>query len=868
MEVGCMKAKGIISLLLAVGIALSLWSLNNKMSAGAVEVKASNKAETVQIPMQKPVADGGLVAAAENERLILYFDNQSGGIAVEERATGSKFYSNPPKALEDPKASDVVKQELLSQVRLVYNRKGKEGDLEMNSYKDALKLEQLSWGKLERGLRVEMVLGREEQRLLLPRQITKSSFEKNILDRMNSERGKKQLQAYYILYTRDDLAGDKGQELLSKYPVLNEEDIYVLKSSITERDKSLLEEYAKSAGYTFEMMEDDHKKVRYSGDDAVFPYFKLKIDYVLEDKGLSATLQAGDIQYDKERFNLVGLSLLNFFGAGATGEDGYLFLPDGSGTLIRFNNDGRKNTLLTTGKLYGQDNALSLNPRGSFKQEFRAPVFGIKRDGTALLSVIEEGDAVAEINGVMGNINHSWNTAYANFTIRNKDTFIAENAFEQAPWNIYEKNQFEGSIAMRYYFLTGDDADYVGMAKAYREYLVDKGTLHKITPGPQVPFYLDTMGSVETMVRKWGIPVSSQVPITSFEQAGRMLDELSGRGVGNIKLRYTGWYNGGYFHTAPARVKVEGVLGGSKGLRNLSKIASGLGAQVFPDADFVYVSSNRSFDGFSPKKDSIRSLFQKIGNNGSLNPAVLEYENMQWIINPGKIPGYYSKFSKAYDSLGLNTISLSTLGEGLHSNFKNNSRVNRQQSRTIAVDVLAKAKNDYGDVLSDYGNAYIFPYVDHILNLPETDSSYSIADRQVPFLQVALHGYIQYAGEALNLANELRPAVLKALEYGSGVYFKLNYGEGSMLKDAFLFDEVYASEYADWKEEAAVIFSEMNEALRDVQDQAIVNHQQLEAGVFKTTYENGKAIIVNYNDKNVQVEGIAVEPIDFAIVRP
>jgi hypothetical protein len=266
-----MNAKGIISRLLVLMVALTLGIPTNGITAEAVE--STNTAKVSSPNMKKAVKDGGLVPAAENERLQLYFDNESGGVAVEDKATGSKFYSNPPSALEDSKASDAMKQELMSQVKLVYNVQGKEGDLEMNSYTHAMKLDQVSWGKIDNGIRVDMVIGREEQRMLLPRQITKSSFEQNVLDHMEAERDKKKLLAYYILYGRADVEGNKGQELLAKYPVLEKEDIYVLKTSVKERDKKVLENYVKEAGYTYEKQEEDYAEVGYDGDDSVFPYF-------------------------------------------------------------------------------------------------------------------------------------------------------------------------------------------------------------------------------------------------------------------------------------------------------------------------------------------------------------------------------------------------------------------------------------------------------------------------------------------------------------------------------------------------------------------------------------------------------------------
>src|SRR5699024_1335257 len=108
----------------------------------------------------------------------------------------------------------------------------------------------------------------------------------------------------------------------------------------------------------------------------------------------------------------------------------------------------------------------------------------------------------------------------------NKDRFIEEGAFEQAPWVLYEQTPYRGGISVKYYFLTGHEADYVGMAKTYRNYLVDKGTLSLVDRDENIPFYIDTMGAVDMIKRKMGIPVSNQVPITTFDQAQYMMDQL------------------------------------------------------------------------------------------------------------------------------------------------------------------------------------------------------------------------------------------------------------------------------------------------------------------------------------------------------
>ena len=67
--------------------------------------------------------------------------------------------------------------------------------------------------------------------------------------------------------------------------------------------------------------------------------------------------------------------------------------------------------------------------------------------------------------------------------------------------------------------------------------------------------------------------------------------------------------------------------------------------------------------------------------------------------------------------------------------------------------------------------------------------------------------------------------------------------------------------------EAREFYRKANEALRDVQGQTIKKHEKLAAGVYKTTFEKGKEVVVNYNSKPVEINGNRVESLDFKVVK-
>lgn len=853
-----------ITLIIAVILiaAFAIWKVTSGPKLQGVPRPAHSQKDPIG-EFKNSVTGGDLEPAAENDLLKLYFDNKTGGIAVEDKGTGEIFCSSPRNAMEDAKATDEMKNQLSSPILLTYfNRKLKTVTV-FDSYKNAILLNQVTWAKLENGIRVNMTLGREETSRLIPEQISAESFD-ILVQRIEENAGSlaaKKVKAFYLFYTWD--TADDEQK--AKYPGLESTDIYSLKTSLNDRDKKTLEEYFKEAGYTYEEMGKEYAALEYESNTESFPCFKLSVDYILNKNSLEVSLDAGKIWYDKSQFYLSSISMLPYFGAGETGKEGYIFLPDGSGTLIGFNNDGSKSTILTRGKTYGYDAAENQTDRGSIKNEFRYPVFGTKTGERAIFGIITDGDAVSGINCELGNISHSYNTSYADFLICRYDQNAGYNTFEQDPWIKYDEHGYNGYISLKYYFLTGENADYVGMAKAYRNYLLDQGTLTPVIADENLPFILETLGTIEKPVRKFGIPTRDHVAATTFNDSYKMLEFFHEKGVSNLLLRYQDWYNGGYEQTAASAMKVEKAIGGRKELKRLGKNAASLGARVVPDVNFLTHYENKRFDGFSPARDGVRTLFQKNGYYPVLITPAQFMAPFYWSVNPRAVLSYFTSFTSDYDMEGISDISLGSTGEVLNSNYNDGDYVSRQDSKNIVVEMLKRAAQKYDNIIVDAGNAYTFGYADYILNLPATDSSYTIAEQSVPFIQIALHGYVQYANTPLNLSSELDKDVLRGIETGSIPYFFLTYDEGSLIKEAYIYEPYYSVDYDTWRERAAKLYHEFNGVLSGLQNIPISDHEKLAENVYLTTYENGTGIYVNYSNETAEANGVTIAPMSYAV---
>ena len=108
----------------------------------------------------------------------------------------------------------------------------------------------------------------------------------------------------------------------------------------------------------------------------------------------------------------------------------------------------------------------------------------------------------------------------------------------------------------------------------------------------------------------------------------------------------------------------------------------------------------------------------------------------------------------------------------------------------------------------------------------------------VPFYQMVVHGYVDYAGLPLNHSESLRVSMLKTIETGASPYFQLGASSASKIKDT-AFADLFSMDYRVWLQCAVGFYEAADEVLGDVRTQRIVRHRELSEGIFETVYENG-----------------------------
>ena len=198
-------------------------------------------------------------------------------------------------------------------------------------------------------------MGEDNKKSLLPAAITEKSMEDNILSKLGEGRKKRRVLSKYRLISREEVIDDgEWKDFLSDYPVLKDENIYIL-DDVVQREKEELSDIFKDVGYTVEQRKEDEEKAGGSTGVSTQPFAKIPLEIRLTDTGFTATVRIEKIETGGD-CAIGSLDILPFFDACSNGERGEILYPDGSGVVFAFGGQNGGNPASSVTKsVYGND---------------------------------------------------------------------------------------------------------------------------------------------------------------------------------------------------------------------------------------------------------------------------------------------------------------------------------------------------------------------------------------------------------------------------------------------------------------------------------------------------------------------------------
>ena len=663
--------------------------------------------------------------------------------------------------------------------------------------------------------------------------------------------------------TPDDIAQDKRATGVNK---INRQSDLIVQYHNTSYVTNQVNSYTgaiKKGDFTWELIENG-VAIRY-----YFPKqgFVIPVQYVLEEDCLAASIISEGIEEEvwedpdtdpEKKQTVMNVALLPFMGAAGSDDEGYLIIPDGSGVLIHFNN-GRTGAAIYQQDVYGRDDALTIRKAATSTYDVNMPLFGIVRNGRALMAVVENGAYQAQLNAMVNGQLTGYSNAYfaAQYIHMEANTIMPGS--EHSTDVMLPTNTFRdmGNFTVRYYPLAAENATYADVAAAYR---VQLGL--KETDADAATQQLDMIASIPSIDTFLGVPYESVRVLTSYEQAAEILRNFAAEGVKDLTLRYAGWSKQSVRGKMVTDLDLDKRLGGQKAFDVLRQAVKDTGAEMTLAVDLVdiYEDGNGYWSLFAAT-DSVNStskqLTEFLQSTGYQDP-----EGKPWyLLSPDKVPETARKLAENFSGQ-VDGVSLNALGNMVYSSF-GKTGISRTSAGAYWAEALQTLSGSLETLSAKTAASYAFPYIAQVDAAPCASSRFEVTDTEIPFYQLVTHGAMTLYTEPVNEEGNVRKALLRAIEYGMYPSWRVIAGDTALLSGTD-YASWHAASLDAWREEIKNTAAWMA-PLGGYAGMQMTGHERVTGTLSVTTYANGDMVLVNYGSEDAEHLGVMVPAQGYAI---
>ena len=563
------------------------------------------------------------------------------------------------------------------------------------------------------------------------------------------------------------------------------------------------------------------------------------IVYRLMDDGLMISLNN---IVDKESTNLLSkIVLYPGFGMSYQLNNGYFLVPDGSGALIDLSEPSHAQSplqLLT----YGKDIGIGASNRTYLSGDLLSlPMYAISDETKSMMVTISEGAEYSELNAKVMGMSDDYNAIYYRFIYR-ETTYqymgISESNRKSVPQET--ANEFEPSI---YYHLYDEKMSYSDIANKYRSYLLDEGLLN-MQKNAKAELRLEFLMQDNKKALFGKEIVKMTTPRFIRDKVAEIKDDIKDLSI-SVKGYSDKGYDGSYPYSFPVSSNNE--------YKSLGSYLKDNNIDLHYVVDLV-----RSFDDSSNKL--AMNMSQKLISSSDY---VSGTDTTFYRMNVGETTSLIKEYSKKIASLNGEGFDFTSLGNELYSTYykEKNSRSSAMAKYVEALNEVSLNKN------MRKPNLYMFPYVKQYLEAPTSSSGYMIETSSIPFLSMVLSGYQSLYSSAINLNYLGEKQLLQLVDYNICPSYLLTEEDTTKLIDSPASSYIYSSIYDIWKDNLYEAYSKVVSILKEVNGLAFLNREMIAPNVYKNSYENDIAIIVNYSNDSFTYNGKEITSMSSEVIK-
>lgn len=599
--------------------------------------------------------------------------------------------------------------------------------------------------------------------------------------------------------------------------------------------------------------------------------FHAKLDYptqelgfevevkLYDDGSITACIPESSIYENADNKKIGNIYVFPLLGSSRLDEkDGYMFVPDGNGALIYLDNkDGRFDSGYVQ-KVYGSDigvgesYVLSLlwgrYETHNDAEMILAPVYGMVHTGDEMgyLAIIESGDEEASIYATPNGAYSDYNWIAAAF--RKCTTYIQPTSNSGGSvTKVTDRIKYD--INVRYMFVDGADANYAGLAKRYRDYLIEKDKLVKVEDTFKIR--LDFLGMDVENWMLW----KKDAPVTTVDNIREIYSDLEQEGVTDILSIYKGWQDGGIFDLPVTSYDVAGSIGGARDLSKLMDECEAKNIDFYLFTDGVRANTETGNTTF----DTVKKMDKRLYTQNTYQNVYREF--VYW--TPQKTLENLKTLQKNLAKKGVNKLALSEIGNTMFTYTMGDTMQTRLVSKYLYEQALQQTSASMDLMLEAPVQCY-WQYAKAIVDMPISDSDYIYTDQSVPFLSIALKGILPMYGDYVNFEANEREYFLKLVETGIYPSFYLTYKNPSELIYTNS-SNVYTSQYSVYRDQILSYYDELRQINERTKNSMIVNHEITDTGVTIVTYDNGVKLYINYSAKEQKADNVTVPALSYVV---
>ena len=577
----------------------------------------------------------------------------------------------------------------------------------------------------------------------------------------------------------------------------------------------------------------------------------------MDERGFSVSIPQSSIrETDGDNYTVASFYVYPFMGYSYLGQDdGYMIIPDGQGAIIELTDNEERFQSPFDRAVYGTNIGIEdtvYDDWGVSAEQVLLPAFGMvhESDGMAVLGFVESGDAAARIMAYPNGVRMKFDWVCAKYLYR----MIYSQPTGPNSSTISMRTEYPRGIDIVQEFLLEDGgrANYAGLATALREYMTEKGYFGEAETN-EFDIAIDFLGA-ET--ENWVLG-RQPVVMTTFDQAGDILQQLGQAGVHNVSVTLRGWQEGGLIGALPTDgYSPAGSLGGDGALQRLKSTAEGQRDRLSLEADFLRLNTETHPLLFY-------SSFKKITSQTWSRPTFGKVYDTLYCLTPKKTLEIGRGALKAMKEHGIGGVSLVGVPTLMSDCYEDNHY--RDSTRVMAdYEALVRDSASQLDTQLDKANCYLWRYAAALKNMPIACSDYTYVKREIPFLAITVSGKIPYYTEYVNFQANTRRFFLHLIEQGTRPTFLLTAEDPIRLQNTNS-NDIYSAKWELYQEMIPQWNAELT-ALHEKLGRAQITGHTFQGDVARVEWSNGVRVYVNFGSRQAEMDGVTVPAVSYLVL--